>query len=154
MYSICKLLPRMRRALERPNLPICWNWTHQNIPDRQHSARFRKSLHPNPQLINHRSEIFQIRVFPCSILCTSVCKYDQLCVQICSHLWTNIFNYVCKFHRHCIWNCTKILALRVRRAFYVKVAILSNWVSNTRICITFCQNLLSVGKYLYFCLKN
>ena len=31
-----------------------WNWTHKNIPDRQHSARFRKSLkssislHPTP----------------------------------------------------------------------------------------------------------
>ena len=35
-------------------LPIFWDWTHKNIPDRQHSARFRKSLkksaislHPN-----------------------------------------------------------------------------------------------------------
>ena len=36
----------------RPNLPIFWNWTHKNIPDWQHRARFQKSkkssisLHP------------------------------------------------------------------------------------------------------------
>ena len=27
----------------RPNLPIFGNWTHKNTPDRQRSARFRKS---------------------------------------------------------------------------------------------------------------
>ena len=30
-------------ARARPNLPIFGNWTHKNIPDHQHSARFRKS---------------------------------------------------------------------------------------------------------------
>ena len=38
-----------------PNSPIFWNWTHKNITNRQHSARFwksrksAKSLHPTVQ---------------------------------------------------------------------------------------------------------
>ena len=46
--QICLHLTRSKINLSiwaraRQNLPIFWNWTHKNIPDRQHSARFRKS---------------------------------------------------------------------------------------------------------------
>ena len=46
----------------QPNLPIFWNLTHTIIPDRQHSARFRKSqkssisLHPTVHVDRDKKE--------------------------------------------------------------------------------------------------
>ena len=43
----------------KPNSPTFWNWTHKNIPVRQHSARFLKSqnvLNHSPLLRIHMQQ--------------------------------------------------------------------------------------------------
>ena len=73
-----KTLPRMRCTRARPNSPIFFNWTHKNIPYRQHGANFLKSK-KNVQchctlielwlrrLFDWEHELWPSRQFNCSV---------------------------------------------------------------------------------------